>query len=787
MEFRNWIIYLLLAVIIVLFILLYWRINKNEVESFMNEGEILAKQLTTNYQDNSIWSNRITALKSRQLISPISFWSPNLSITNNIGYYKIGDTLSTNNFFTAPENETVLVKGDVQEPTKYDNIVNISNQYYNNLTPEQQESYSFLFSNINNFDNLDEIKSKLNEILYLLGSQENSLKTKLYNYLLGYLGAYRYSANLTVETDHGRDFKITNMMINYDNSKFMNDSESVANISKLIWETNQNWNVKTNLENTNKSDIGIYVLKNTYNELLSGNRIDSNNNPIKNTYYHLTDYVLALPMGFKFEYIDSDNLTVSTPPQSISTSESSSQINESIKLILNENIVQTSNASNKYLTSSKIINWDMKIPLNRAINSLEVKYSINNILEDIASFTSTNFINIIKNSLDSVDVYLQNTYITYNNPIAVITNRKLDENNNYSKFGRNVNITIDKEFPNTVLQRVNTISFGWVFNNNTEFGKIITKIKNMVDLLDEINLQNINELPLIIYRPVCNSEDYISLGDIVLTNAEQIKLVNNTPTLACISKNCVKDVRNWRLTDIVYENSNPYFAIFLNPYTGTFKTSTIRGEVPSGMVEKIVVCIENCKAVDNLIKSDKCAKQIAKYNKNIISNTPIIDTSAMDEEDNYYQEKLANRENKIQTIKDGVQLLKLRDNQTDIINKSRSRQNLQFYLDKQASNIDNVRSNLENGKSKIEANIKIPSQYKIDIVKKVIEVIDNSNLQNKDDIIARIIASQRGKQSLISQDDLNARIDDILNNCPEVNPNLIKKSIVKSLCVGCNL
>jgi len=172
MEFRNWIIYLLLAVIIVLFILLYWRINKNEVESFMNEGEILAKQLTTNYQDNSIWSNRITALKSRQLISPISFWSPNLSITNNIGYYKIGDTLSINNFFTAPENETVLVKGDVQEPTRYDNIVNISNQYYNNLTPEQQESYSFLFSNINNFDNLDELKSKLNEILYLLSSQE---------------------------------------------------------------------------------------------------------------------------------------------------------------------------------------------------------------------------------------------------------------------------------------------------------------------------------------------------------------------------------------------------------------------------------------------------------------------------------------------------------------------------------------------------------------------------------------------------------------------------------------
>ena len=806
MQFNNWIIYLLLAVVLVLIIILYWRLSTPStanIEGFSSNNEKLGKIKSHNFNDFTIWTNRITAFLSTTPVAPISFWSPKLTTPATTGYFKLGDTLSTNNTYSKPTTDTILVKGDTIQPDSYNLLTKITNPALDNFTPDQYNYYTDLVSNITNFDDLSAISAQYSSILTLLTDMQDSIRNNMVTNVLSNIAVYRYYGPYPGQQ------RYTGTHINYN----FNDG-ILANLE----QNNSNLSIDGYFGNDLYSGPNLAqqlkLTKSLFNDIINGQTNTEGNPTITSpipTYSNNTysgDYVAVFPMGFKISYNVQNNdgtynpiITISTPPEQINASASNNNsINSSINIKPNIPLNITDVTGIKI--NQNIVDYPISIPLSNLISMYDVRKTIKNVIYNLSNSINKILIDELEKSFDSIENYLQKVNITYHNYLNVVTCNKGTadawrwsapsfpyvlgggEYQTNSTF-----ISVDNALKSSVIDKVNTINFDWDIQNNIvlDFGLFLNKISNYVDILQQLATSKIAEIPLAIYQPVCSNPNYQALGDVVVNRLEDINNQNEYPTLACIPNTCVKDVRRWKLTDIVYENANPYFAIFYNPYTGTFKTTTTKGDLPDGMVQKVVSCIEGCKAVDKLVKSDQCAKEIAKYNKDVVSETPVVDTSATDEEDGYYLDRISRRENQLQTIKDGLNIIKLRSDQADSIAKAKSRQALQSYLDKQGANIDTVRSRLEKEGDTTVLNVKIPPHYKVDVVNKILDAVKNSNLPNKDDIIARIIASQRGKSHIVSKDDLNARMDDILSHCPDVNPNLIKKSVINSLCVGCNI
>ena len=742
---------------------------------------------------------------SNNLVSPISFWAPNLKTNKNIGYLKLGDTISTDNNFIPPTNELVVVKGDTLPPSSYTKIAQISNPTLDSLSPTQRNNYISLMTNIKNSNNTNAISAAFSNILNILPSMQDSIRANMLQKVLSNIAVYRYSS---VVYGWG-DFYLTNFYkyhgnVQHNTGEVMPNDDFIQNYNFLTDVTN-NGSRKYSNWYSGTWKAGFIQIPNNYSSIIqTGQKDDSNNSTLithtdnftSSGVPYGTEYLLVLPMGFSITYKDDDTnrkiTTISTNIESVDfNSVNPNSINTTISSVPQSTIQY--NDGNGYTFINTIINQPISIPLNQLISSSDITTAINNAIFSIKEFVNPQLIDQFKNITSSISDYLSSVSVIYNNNVNVVrcvNPARPDEIWNFINSGK-VQISVDNAFAASVADKINTINFSFDSANATNsvkpFAQFLSKLTDYVDILSTFDPKTVKDIPLVIYRPVSKTPDYVGLGDIVFGAETDLNTVNEYPTLACIPSTCVKDIRRWKSTDMVYENTSPYFAIYYNPYTGTFRTSTVRNQLPDGMVQKVISCIQGCKSVDNLIKSDQCAKQIAKKNSNIIADTPIMDTAALDEEDEYYISKIAQRDNKIGTIKDGIQLLKLRSDQTDSISKAQSRQALQSYLDNQAANINDVRGRLQQDAGHTQVNVNIPANYKIDVVKAVVKTIQNSNLPNKDDIIARIIASQNGKNKLVSKDELNAKMDDVLSHCPEINPNLIKKSVIRNLCYGCNI
>jgi hypothetical protein len=232
MQFKNWIIYLLLAVILVLIIILYWRTSSTISEPFTSD-EKLAKHKTTDYNKFQLWSNKITALKSNNLVSPLSFWSPNLKTSKNLGYLKLGDTISTDNNFTHPTSEIILVKGDTVAPSTYSKIAQITNPALDKLTPTERANYIHLMTNIKDFNNVNAISAAFSSILNVLPDMQDSIRSNMVQKVLDNIAVYRYASIWNGDQDfYLRNFYKYND-INHGQDEVMPNDYFIANYQFL--------------------------------------------------------------------------------------------------------------------------------------------------------------------------------------------------------------------------------------------------------------------------------------------------------------------------------------------------------------------------------------------------------------------------------------------------------------------------------------------------------------------------------------------------------------------------
>lgn len=345
----------------------------------------------------------------------------------------------------------------------------------------------------------------------------------------------------------------------------------------------------------------------------------------------------------------------------------------------------------------------------------------------------------------------------------------------------------------------------FIKDNITKLGDLLNIISNMSNKLNELRTQIISNsykhYPLRIYRPIA-PKYYKSVGDIILSldsysnnnDRENFDKLDNVKVdlqqYACMPEQCVREVRDWLPIDKIYEyqEGNKYLAIYRNPYLQTFRAVTVPGVLPPGKVEKIVACVEKCKLVDDLIQSDKCAQTFYKANKSISDSLNLDpDNILHNKQSSIYKNKIIERENKINSLKDMARKIQMEDDKANVINKSYNRHKLQDLVDKQKMNMHKLVNKLEKGKNNVDINVKFNYDKATGTLN---ELCANNKLPPAvcDKLNNMLDNSARRALSLNNNDRLQydkQTLDNLLASCPTPDmENLFKRSLVESNC-GC--
>lgn len=314
----------------------------------------------------------------------------------------------------------------------------------------------------------------------------------------------------------------------------------------------------------------------------------------------------------------------------------------------------------------------------------------------------------------------------------------------------------------------------------------VTQMINQLDNLKSDILENkFKHFPLKIYRPIPN-KNYISLGD-VLFNHRHINYNLRQPILdniATIPKQCYKEVRDWLSVDKVYEyrDGDTYLSIFKNPYLQTFKAVTVPDTLPPGRVGKVVACVEGCSLLDDIIEADKCSKKFFKANKEIIEGVNLDpDNTITSRESTLYKNKIQDKQDRINTLKEVSRRLQIQDDKANIINHQYNKQQLQNLVDSQRLNINTLVDELEDGKNRIDVNV----NFSYDKFQGLITILrDNNSLPPivADRITEIVDKSAKQKLKVLSDKD----VKEVLTSCPTPNTEgLVVKALVESGCYNC--
>ena len=313
-----------------------------------------------------------------------------------------------------------------------------------------------------------------------------------------------------------------------------------------------------------------------------------------------------------------------------------------------------------------------------------------------------------------------------------------------------------------------------------ELSQNIQKLDNLKRDILENKFQH---FPIKIYRPI-PPKNYIILGDVIY-NHHHVNYNIRYPILdniACIPYQCYKEVRDWLASDKVYEyrQGDVYLAFFKNPYLQTFSAVTVPDTFPPNRVGKVVACVENCKLLDDIIEADKCAKQFFKANKAIIEGINLDpDNIIINRESALYKNKIQDKQDRINTLKEVSRRLQIQDDKANIVNRQYNKQKLQNLVDRQRRNINTLVDELEDGKNRIDVNVKFSYEKFQGLM---ILLKDSLPPDVGKDIIDIVDKSARKKLDVLPDED----IKDILNKCPTPDTEgLVVKALVESGCYNC--
>jgi hypothetical protein len=390
-----------------------------------------------------------------------------------------------------------------------------------------------------------------------------------------------------------------------------------------------------------------------------------------------------------------------------------------------------------------------------------------------------------------------------------------------------------------------------------EVNDVIKDVKLKSEINDKImyvnrNLQILNQLESFLEKVYTNQlkfpylkfvkpiapSGYVSLGDIAIPSEQSMKTQNrgidndgmpqdylsrfqylfggnrysqdyvhkHISHYVAVPESCTKIVRGWQMTDKIFEirEDNKLISIFKNPFTNTIY-ATLDNKLPRDGVRKLVACVKQCNAVDNLIRADQCARDLYRTKKGMEYGYNVSPNFADQEENKYYLGKVKERSQHINSLNTIARKLQIEQDKYNIINQENNRGKLQKYLDIQNKNINILNDKLESDRNKIDLNVHIePEPINLgkegdfetdeptkDTVKQVIKFIQQSSLPkaNKQKLVDKVIKYQTMSESkLMSQNEFKLNMEKILEDCPEYDlSGLVKKDIVREVCYGCDI
>jgi hypothetical protein len=768
-------------------------------ENFQNAIDLLSRIKSNNSQEIADpqsadleytinpWTTKLYNLKSTEPIAKIGFYKPHLFI-NNEKYCKLGDMISLNANYLPPQNTdyTLLIKkigSDIKPPVNYNQIVSFGNS---NI-PSIYYEYDKFITGANNFTNIitnlnDSIMS-LNILNNILRTNEQIIKPRIIKNI---------SEQVKLKIGKSSDIPIS---ILADEPISGNNNILSVNVNDLT-QVIIPFGLDTNVLLKNGENVDLYFdidnidifRKKTTNEILNvlkGNILfsqlkeskspDETNIIIENGKIPIINLIMGSELINYMKNLCSSIYTILN------------QVNnpEFIKYL---NLADSSQNVNKLLSALSTIS-----PVSNNLNNIQVNNDINNIInsdgmEIIKAYGNSNpetllgsIINIIMN--ESIEYYYPVLKFRFNELVRPITN-------NTTKINAKLNNVQTFMVKSANLKLISSSNIK--LNNNSESyrkisNEILPRLGQLTGFQNALDNDIIDFFPLQIYEPIA-PDGYKSLGHVFCNITNDLYKIKTSDNIACVPAHCVKDIRAWNSSDKVFEynKKGTYWAVYKNPYTGTFISVNKAGEFPPGKVCKVVACVAKCNVVDELIKADDCARKYANMNKNVmdkITDTPDLVGGL---EDEIYLEKIKRQSDNITRLRTKAQHLQIDIDKAAIINEQSNKRTLQNYVDTQGRNINLVAGRIEQDKNKIDLNVNIP----IDAINNILNMIRNMpeiSLNEKERLITKIMATATAKnQNIITQGQYDANLNTILRSCPEYDlTGLVKRSIVGDVCYGC--
>lgn len=456
-------------------------------------------------------------------------------------------------------------------------------------------------------------------------------------------------------------------------------------------------------------------------------------------------------------------------------------------------------------------NNSLKIPdnyKNNVIKSIKLPIGVKLTLNDTHSFyipykyKNIDNKNVIWNKTKNNKLYLYDTTIDNGN---YYINNINDYKNKDDKIDYIYKISIE------IPQETKDYLFNELtqkFNSSVEIiqdkvGSIKEMLKNM-KLLDTsitnktYTLPNLSCWKVILPDREMGENEFIATGDIIsseINDKSEINVTKAKKHIACIPIHCYRKVRNWLVSDIIYETTKggKYYALFYNPYTNSiFGATSKKGpEKPHNFVGKIVACPERKSIiVEDIIDTDRVARRRCNANKRIKDSVPIVPRDSDYQEEKLMQEKIYNQTRKIEALKKQAHRINIENNKADIINKEYNRNRLQNYVENQRELIDKTLKKLEDGRQKININLKYPVKVIDDIMDCIVSgTCVNISHDDKLKVLNKLSLVKDNIQYGISKGDTSyintykSDIADALEDCPQFDlSGFIKKD---PPCFGC--
>ena len=791
---------ILVSILIIKFLYNHFIKGKDSLEGFQNAIDLLNKHKSRNVQltgdstssdiELSInpWTTKLYNLQEKQQIKAISLYKPHLVI-NGEKYSKLGDMISLNTDYTPPTNNefALLIKragSDIKAPINYNLVVNFGNsnvpQYYYQYDRflDSQNNLSLVMNNINNcltaISNLNQILSKnqdtiTNNIKNIIKGQTNlrigasnpislaSIVNMSVSGISGGLIQTPISSSTEIILPIGTDASITTpddtYSVLWESPIDINTNITANSLLQSIQPNSIFRNFTTNnivINSTqpinifalaNPNDI-VQFLQNLCNDILTifG---QTNINP---------DFIKYLNLGDSLEGVNTVLSAVSTLQQ-----------NQTILPGLGTATTPTNNTSTNNIFSANTV---LTAYANANSNTL-----LGGILNIIINKTQTYTYPSIKFSASQ----LAFTTRSSNSSVISIINGLSDANG-----------IIVNNFSSSILDGVNVN----INSNSPEIANIATNVlpnlSKMFEFQTALTNGTIDFFPLQIYEPVA-PPNYTALGHVFCNTAKDYYKLTTANNVACVPSQCVKEIRDWVATDKVFEynQSGVYWALFKNPYTGTF-IAVNQPQLPSGKVCKVVACVAKCNAVDELQKADECARKYYQINKSIMKNTTEAPDLVANTEENIYLQKIKQQSDNIARLEQRAQQMQINIDKADIINEEMNKSKLQDYVDTQKRNIDLVVKRLEKDKNKITANINIPVSALNNLIT-MIKNVPTLTPEQKRTVINKIVANATQlSNNTITSGQYNTNLNQILRSCPQYDlTGLVKKDLVSNVCYGC--